>query len=96
MYTKTEIGRIAPQIINKIEQSGVACVMLHFESAEDADGMYGIALGEVHAQYVSFKSLAMIITLGDLNNARRRGWNDTVLYLLGAASELGCDGIKFI
>lgn len=96
MYTKTEIGRIAPQIINKIEQAGVACLMLHFESEYGAGGMYDIALGEVHAQYISYKSLAMIITMHDLYGAHRRGWNDTVLYLLGAASELGCDGIKFI
>lgn len=91
MYTKTEIGRIAPQIINKIAQHGVACLMLHFESENGAGGMYYIASGEVHAQYVSYKSLAMIITLYYLYCA-----HDTVLYLLGAASELGCDGITFI
>lgn len=96
MYTKTEIGRIAPQIINKIEQAGVACLMLHFESEDGAYDMCNIALGEVCALYVSYKSLAMIITLNDLNSAHRRGWNDSVLYLLGCAAELNCDGIKFI
>lgn len=96
MYTTTEIGRIAPHIINKIEQAGVACLMLHFESADGADGMFGIAMNEVFAQHVSYKSLAMIITLDNLNSARLRGWNDTILYLLGCAAELNCDSIKFI